>query len=769
MRFARPLFLLSILLIAGYLRYSYLKRTEEMARNAPARPAKLPEGITQSMDAGWHYEKSSGTGPQYSLKAKKVQQIKEPNRYELEQVELKIYRKAGKTFDRIVSDRAVFDMGEGSLYCEGEADITMGVEEGEEPSASRLIHIKSSGIRYGSTTGKAETEREATFRFEKGEGKAVGATYDPATRELLLKSKAELIWNGPQSPPRPMKVEAETVTYKELESKIYLSPRAKLTRQNMTLEGDNAVVTTDDKGIRLVETSNAKGNDRLPGRQLEYAAAKLTLNLNEKSEVERIQGIGDARLTTTTEFGATSTSSNSVDLAFDTAGEESVLTRALAQGNTVVESKPAVRKDRLTPETRVLRSEVVEMKMRPGGQEVETIDTHTPATIEFIPNRPGQKKRRVEGDRFHIVYARENQIETFRATKAVTRTENEPRQGKPWPPSITTSRDLVALFAPKTGEMTGLEQSGDFQYEEGERRARAERALLDNQTGRVTLIQTARVSDPTGATSADQIILDQKSEDFQAEGRVQSSRAPERKGTGSSMLSKDEPVQATARKMTTSDKQARVLYEGDALLWQSGSRLQADRIEIDRKNSVLRANGKVVNVIQQQPAAQAKVEGKAPVVPSAIRITAPAMVYTDKDRVAHYTGGAFMRHDDMDVKASEIKAWLKDEKREKEKKPGESSLEKATADGGVVIVRVTDGRTRRGTSEHADYFADESKIVLEGGSPLFEDSAQGTTGGRQLIYFSNDDRLLVNGAPSQPAVTKVRRKPNASSPNKRAK
>jgi lipopolysaccharide export system protein LptA len=137
--------------------------------------------------------------------------------------------------------------------------------------------------------------------------------------------------------------------------------------------------------------------------------------------------------------------------------------------------------------------------------------------------------------------------------------------------------------------------------------------------------------------------------------------------------------------------------------------------------------------------------------------------------VAHYTGGAFLRHDDMDVKAREIKAYLKDEKREKEKKPGESSLDKATADGDVVIVRVTEGHTRRGTSEHADYFADESKIVLVGGKPVFEDSAKGTTSGRELIYYSNDDRLLVNGAPSEPAVTKVRRKPNASSPNKRAK
>src|SRR5262249_50867931 len=105
----------------------------------------------------------------------------------------------------------------------------------------------------------------------------------------------------------------------------------------------------------------------------------------------------------------------------------------------------------------------------------------------------------------------------------------------------------------------------------------------------------------------------------------------------------------------------------------------------------------------------------------------------------------------LDVKSRELKAFLKDE--------GDSSLDKAYADGAVEIVQVVTKRTRRGTSEHAEYYAGEEKIILEGGKPEMVDSLRGSTRGKQLTYFADDDRLLINGQPSQPAISNIRRKP----------
>ncbi|MBI4909254.1 MAG: LPS export ABC transporter periplasmic protein LptC [Acidobacteria bacterium] len=771
MRRARPLFLLAIAGIAGYLAFIYRERLIAIDRQKPIPPVALPHGVHANAKDGWDWEKSSENGPKVQVHAKNFRQVEEPNRFELEGIELKIFRRDGKTFDKIVSDKAIFDMAEAYLYSEGEADITMGVADGEEPAANRLVRIKSTGIRFDSKTGKAETERAVTFTTARGEGKAVGAVYDPQNKQLRLRSQAQLLWQNPESKGPPMKVESNELLYLEGESKVLLSPWAKLTRAGMTLEGKGAIVQLDKEAIRQVDTTEAKGIDKTLGRTLEYSANTLKMNLSEKSQVEKIDASGNAHMVTTTEQAVTTTNAEKVEMSFEAAAKETVLRRVLASGNAEVESKPLARPNVPVPETKVLRSAVVELKMRDNGREIETMDTPSAAVLEFFPNRAGQHKRRVEGEQFHVEYGPRNQVDTFRVTKAATRTENDPKQGKPQPPSLTWSRELTALFAPKTGEMTRMEQSGDFRYEEGDRRARSERALLDQASGRITLIQGARVSDATGSTAADQIILDQKSEDFVAQGNVTSSRLPDKKGSGSAMMSKDEPMQAKAARMNTYERQSLVIYEGNAMLWQAASRIQGDKIEIDRKNSQLRANGKVVTQVQDQAK---KTEGKKATMPTFTLITSPSMIYYDKERLAHYTGGAFLRRDLLDVKAREIRAFLtpeqkpapaEDPKAVAAKADDGTSLDHAVADGNVIIVQAANNRTRKGNSGYADYVVKENKIVMERGAsgsekddPVFEDSVKGVTRGRQLIYYSDDDRLLVSGAPSQPAASKLRRK-----------
>jgi hypothetical protein len=49
-------------------------------------------------------------------------------------------------------------------------------------------------------------------------------------------------------------------------------------------------------------------------------------------------------------------------------------------------------------------------------------------------------------------------------------------------------------------------------------------------------------------------------------------------------------------------------------------------------------------------------------------------------------------------------------------------------------------------------------VVLTEGKPQLVDSLKGTTKGRQLTWFSQDDRLLVDGAEKQPAHSLVLRK-----------
>ena len=115
------------------------------------------------------------------------------------------------------------------------------------------------------------------------------------------------------------------------------------------------------------------------------------------------------------------------------------------------------------------------------------------------------------------------------------------------------------------------------------------------------------------------------------------------------------------------------------------------------------------------------------------------MIYTEDNRLAYYKGGAVMTRPGLTVKGQELRAYLNDSEED-------SSLDRAVVDGQAEITQVKDKRKRVGTSEHGEYYAGEEKIVLEGGQPKFVDSLKGKTEGRQIIYFTGDERLIVDGA-----------------------
>jgi lipopolysaccharide export system protein LptA len=393
------------------------------------------------------------------------------------------------------------------------------------------------------------------------------------------------------------------------------------------------------------------------------------------------------------------------------------------------------------------------MYMRPGGEEIDHVQAEAPGTIDFLPNRPGQKKRHLAGDGITIQYGPENQIQSFSAVSVITRTESEPVKGKPQPPAITTSKGMSAQFEPKTGTLTKLEQWDDFKYQEGDRQAKADRAVLDQAKDQITLSGSARFWDLTGSTSARTILLTQKTGDVQADGDVTSTRLPDKKEKkpeqqAGSMLSGDEPVQAKAARMIAKDHNQQIRYEGDALMWQGSNRLQANRIDIDRKSGKLQADGNVFSQLLDKAETEKQKKGTIFTI-----VRSPRLQYSDKERLAHYSGGVVLTRGSMVVNASELRAFLKEDE-----KDGGSSLDHAIADGAVKIVDTTPLRTRTGTSEHAEYYVADAKVVLQGGQPQMVDSIKGTTRGRQLTYFSNSDKLIVEGVQGQPVESRILKK-----------
>ena len=323
-----------------------------------------------------------------------------------------------------------------------------------------LISIKSSGVNFDTASGTAATDRASSFAFENGTGSATGAFYDPASRVLNLKNDVKLDWKpvGPNA--KPMKIEAGTLYYREAESEIWLKPWGRLTRDTTVIEGEDATIKLQEnesghKALHSIDAIKAHGSDTYPNRKIQYSAGLLHVDFTEDGQTQKVTGGGDsgAQLVATSESAETSIAAHHVDLNFDTTTDESILTGVTGEGNAVVTSKPLPVAGRPLSETHVLRSEKLDMKMRPGGKEIETVVAQAPGTLEFQPNLPVQHHRTLTGKDMVIAYGAQNRIESFRTVDVRTVTDptaDEKKRNRVT--SVTTSKLMEARFDPKTGQ-----------------------------------------------------------------------------------------------------------------------------------------------------------------------------------------------------------------------------------------------------------------------------------------------------------------------------
>lgn len=769
MRFGRWLILAAIIMIVWFLGDTYWKHRESQIIEALAAPKALDLG-TEASARSWCDKEHLGAKETFEICATNFRQLKDPSRVELNGVQLKLYHKDDTEYDLIETSEAQFDPNTKGLYSDAQVDITMGVAA-DGPQHGRLLKIHTSGVHFDKDSGKASTDRAANFEFDQGTGSATGAEYDPNSRQLHLRSQAILDWTGKTEDAKPMHIEAGEAYYLERESKVVLMQWSKMSREGLKMDAGLSDVLLDHNNIKRVDSRDGKGVEEKDGRTTEFSADHLGLDFADHMVIRHIEGTEHAQLVSTSPSGRTTATGDRLDLEFDVSGSESTLSSAVTTGNSVAESVP-VSAPGSSAESRVLRSEIIRMKMQPGGKDIASAETDGAATLDFLPLRPDQPKRQLKGDRVWIAYGAGNRMKSFSSVNATTRTDKPPTLKQPMPPpAITSSKDIFAAFDPKTGDLARVEQKTDFRYQEGDRQARADSANLDQQKDVMTLQGKARLADTSGSTNADRIVIDQRSGDFTAEGNVASTRLPDGNGKSSSMLSTDEVLEAQAQKMVSTGHGAdqKIQYEGKAggpqvRAWQGANRVTADRLDIDRKRHVLEAHGNVTStLVDKDKNAKPNGTGGAGATAANDRasiftvVKAQDLVYSDETRLAVYKGSVEMKRPGMSVNAKELQAFLKDAS-------SDSSLDHAIADGSVKVVSVQaaspgkSARNRVSTSEHAEYYSDDGKVIVEGGHPQLVDLLKNEkTTGTQLTWFANDNNLIVFGSDKEPAQSVIRK------------
>lgn len=746
-RRARWLLPVAILAIAGFTLRTYLdaKRQQKLAQ--PKAQTPLADNVAAKFDQGWTYKVMDGDRVKVLLRAQSIEMVKEPSNYHLKGVEIRLYKKEGDKYNLITTPEASFDTASGMMYSDSEAEISMNREEDETAPKGRIVKIWASGVTFETKTNLARTERPTRFELDTGTGRSTGATYDSAMHELHLLKDVELTWHGKDAKAPPMNLQTGMLTYKEVDSLILMGPWAKMTRGKFTLESGNAYVFLKDGAIARVEARDAKGTDVEPGRRLDYQAPNLNVTFNDKTQVEKVDAEQPAHLVSTTAASVTTMDAHRMDLEFTAAGHDSLLKKALATGKARIENKPVARPGVPAADTRVLASETIEMFMREGGKDMEKVLTHAPGTLEFLPNRPGPRKRRLEAERMTMNYAPGNNLQSFLGVTARTRSEGVVK-GKPVV-TLTSSRMLTADFDPRSGQMTQMEQIGDFTYEEGTRKAKCDTARMDQSTEVMRLSRDARVWDETGSTAADDITIDQRGGTMAAAGNVSSTRLPDakKKASGAGLLDGSQPMQARAATMFVSDDNKKVRYDGNAVLWQGARRLTASNVTLDSAANRLEARGGVTTELPDaEPPAGSKTRA------GFSKVRAQELDYDDGKKVAHYRGGVTLERPTLELKSRELQAFFREEKTPTS---SETKLDHLFAEGASEFVERKPSRTVRGGAERTEYWLQEERLVLTGGAPYLVDSQRGSSRGARIEYWQREDRLKVDNTGSGPAVSRI--------------
>jgi lipopolysaccharide export system protein LptA len=269
-------------------------------------------------------------------------------------------------------------------------------------------------------------------------------------------------------------------------------------------------------------------------------------------------------------------------------------------------------------------------------------------------------------------------------------------------------------------------------------------------------------------TTARNIRLNRLTGEVSATGDVRTSYSQLKSQPGAAWLASSGPMHITADSMTARNTPPGAIYKGHARLWQDANFVEAPTIEFQKDQRTVTADS---DSRQNVMTALISLDKKGKATP--VNISSRHLKYSGADRRAQYSGSVIARSEDLTIAsdqmdvffepspqpsiegraASPIQSRTSETPLPPQALSGSSSkLDKIVATGSIVITQPT----RHATGEKLTYTAADDKFILTGGPPSIFDAEHGKITGVSLTLLGHDDRVIVDGNSSSPAVTETR-------------
>jgi lipopolysaccharide export system protein LptA len=379
-----------------------------------------------------------------------------------------------------------------------------------------------------------------------------------------------------------------------------------------------------------------------------------------------------------------------------------------------------------------------------GNGRLDHAETSGAAQIAIRPAGSGDgQETLVTAGKFDAHFDESGQLSTVHGAPDARIVSRNPGQQD----RVSSSRTLDATFQSGRG-IESLVQQGSVAYNDGDRRAWGERGRYTTADQILVLTGSARVSDGGMTTTAQSMRLERTTGNAFADGDVKSTYSDLTPQPNGALLASSSPIHVTARSMTVHHAAATALYRGRARLWQDANIVEAPAIDFDRDHRSLVAQG-----TPAEPVSTVLVQTDSHGNSTPVAITCSRLTYADDERKVHFEGNVLAKQADITTTARQMDAFLQARGRGLGNRSlSAGKLDKMVATGDVVATQPR----RRAQGEHLVYAAEEDKFVLTGGSPSIFDAEQGKITGVSLTFFRHDDRVLVEGNSSSPAVTQTR-------------
>ena len=659
--------------------------------------------------------------------------------HELEQINLQVFPANTDKPDQITSDRSMYDEKTGLLQFMGNVQI----------ATHDALKVKTDSLQFNQDTKIGETSAPMTFERENVSGQSTGALVDNEKKRLELRS-AVAITVAPEQFTDPKKKDAKPLTgarakpvnihagqavFEQSTMHLTFSGGATAEQEQDIMSGDMmTAILNDKKKVQKIEVrTNSYLRSMDPGHAAEAHAVDMDFYFDGDQRLQRAYGSRDIRAQTlNADSDVQLTGSNTLDMNFQSVGDQSLLKEMRADGRSVATmSAPKSRASDPRAASKRLTADAIKITWRMNGKDLEKAEAVGTAElyVEPLQKTPKNDKKTLTGSRFDCDF-----YESGNLTKTCTATGGAKALLEPWQATdkrgtrTMTSQTMKAAFVRETQDIDRVDASGDAKFNELDRNGTANAIAYTAADETVRL----RGGDPTvwdsrARTKATEIDSNNATHTSVCRGKVQTTYYSQEQTNGATPFRKvKSPVYISGDRAEIDHDTGRATYTSSARMWQDDNYVRGDSITLYRDDKKMESWGHVQSALYQ---AKQKTGNATNVVP--VFATADFMRYSDTERLLHYENNVDIKQGTDRMTSGIADVYLQKDVNE---------VERTITQRNVVIIQPG----RRGTGDWCQYTTTDEVAVLTGNPAHVEDAEQGTTDGNRLTMYRRENRVVAD-------------------------